>query len=43
MSSLVKAVKSINPNAKFILVGDDLNNIEWIYYGMGMELWRWFN
>jgi hypothetical protein len=30
MSSLVKAVKSINPNAKFILVGDDLNNIEWI-------------
>jgi hypothetical protein len=30
MSSLVKAIKSINPNAKFILVGDDLTNIEWI-------------
>jgi hypothetical protein len=30
MSLLVKSIKSINPNAKFILVGDDLNNIEWI-------------
>lgn len=30
MSKLVKAIHSINPNAKFILVGDDLNNIEWI-------------
>jgi len=30
MSNLVKAIKSINPDAKFNLVGTDLNNIEWI-------------
>jgi len=30
MSKLIKAIYSINPNAKFILVGDDINNIEWI-------------
>ena len=25
-----KAIKSINPNAVFRLVGDDLNDIEWL-------------
>jgi len=27
---LIKAIHSINPNAKFRLVGDDLNDIEWL-------------
>jgi len=26
----VKAIKTINPNAVFRLVGNDLNNIEWL-------------
>jgi len=30
VSYLVDAVKSINPDAKFVLVGDDISNIEWI-------------
>ena len=27
---LGKAIRSINPDARFMLTGDDLNNIEWI-------------
>ena len=27
---LGKAIRSINPNARFMLEGEDLNNIQWI-------------
>lgn len=30
MISIIKAIKDINPNAKFSINGDDIDNIEWL-------------